>query len=242
MLLAKLADCRKLAEGHSVLKLLLENYNITHVSYFVVNMPSAKLKSPRIASTYSADWQRHYIQSGYVNLDPAISAVVMSLMPVNWSSLDLKNPFVKKFFGEAQEFKIGKQGISIPVRGSMGEFAMLSVSSDMSPHEWQIHLNNFLPHLINITYHFHNWVVRREGNMTLDERRKLTIRERQCLMWRAQGKSDRDTADLLNLKVSTVKFHMENVRIKLEAVNTDHAIALSVSMGLISSFSNTFIP
>ncbi len=62
----------------------------------------------------------------------------------------------------------------------------------------------------------------------------LTPREKECLRWRALGKSDWDTAHIMGLSERTVKFHLKNVRAKLGAQNTVHAAAKALTMGLIS--------
>jgi len=58
----------------------------------------------------------------------------------------------------------------------------------------------------------------------LDEVR-LTDRERDSLAWVAEGKSDWEIAVILGLSESTVRFHVDNARRKLGAVNRTQAVA-----------------
>jgi len=58
----------------------------------------------------------------------------------------------------------------------------------------------------------------------LDEVR-LTARERDSLAWVAEGKSDWEIAVILGLAESTVRFHVDNARKKLGAVNRAQAVA-----------------
>ena len=51
----------------------------------------------------------------------------------------------------------------------------------------------------------------------------LTERERQCLYWASHGKSARDIGGILNLSERTVKFHLQNVRAKLDVATTIQA-------------------
>lgn len=53
----------------------------------------------------------------------------------------------------------------------------------------------------------------------------LTTREREALTWVAEGKSDWEIAMILGLSETTVRFHVDNARRKLGAVNRAQAVA-----------------
>ncbi len=67
---------------------------------------------------------------------------------------------------------------------------------------------------------------------TLDEIR-LTERERDSLAWVAEGKSDWEIAVILGLSESTVRFHVDNGRKKLGAVNRAQAVARMAAARLL---------
>jgi DNA-binding CsgD family transcriptional regulator len=54
---------------------------------------------------------------------------------------------------------------------------------------------------------------------------QLTARERDCLAWVSEGKSDWEISVILGLSESTVRFHVGNARAKLGAVNRAQAAA-----------------
>lgn len=54
---------------------------------------------------------------------------------------------------------------------------------------------------------------------------KLTDRERDSLAWVAEGKSDWEISKILGVAESTVRFHVDNGRKKLGAVNRAQAVA-----------------
>ena len=62
---------------------------------------------------------------------------------------------------------------------------------------------------------------------------KLSLRECECLLWAAQGKTAAEIAILLSISESTVRFHFKNASAKLDTVNTTHAVALAIAHGLI---------
>ena len=62
---------------------------------------------------------------------------------------------------------------------------------------------------------------------------ELTRREKECLLWAAEGKTSDETADILHISESTVRFHLNNAARKLNVHNRRHAIARAICLGLI---------
>jgi len=58
-----------------------------------------------------------------------------------------------------------------------------------------------------------------------EEEVRLTDRERDALAWVAEGKSDWEISVILGLSETTVRFHVDNARRKLGAVNRAQAVA-----------------
>jgi len=61
----------------------------------------------------------------------------------------------------------------------------------------------------------------------------LTPRERDVLAWVAEGKSDWEISVILGLSESTVRWHVDNARDKLGAVNRAQAVARMAAAGLL---------
>ena len=224
-------------EGHEVLKSALNSYGLDHVVYIAVNLPSEKRQSPLVAMTYSAEWQKHYAQNDYVDIDPVVRAGMGGILPIDWASLDRSHRTVRKFFGEAQEFKVAGQGLSIPVRGRHGEFAMFSVTSQMAAPEWERLKQRYMRDFMLFAYNFHSFALNAEHIDESDEYRdKLSFREIESLRWAAMGKSAWDTGQIMSVSERTVKFHLENSRAKLRAMNTTHAVSKAISLNLITLF------
>jgi DNA-binding NarL/FixJ family response regulator len=64
--------------------------------------------------------------------------------------------------------------------------------------------------------------------------RALTPRERDVLKIMAQGKSNRQIGDMLNLSEGTVKVHVGHILEKLKAKSRTEALAAAASRGLVS--------
>jgi DNA-binding CsgD family transcriptional regulator len=61
----------------------------------------------------------------------------------------------------------------------------------------------------------------------------LTPRERDALAWVAEGKSDWEISVILGVSESTARWHVDNARHKLGAVNRAQAVARMAAAGLI---------
>lgn len=233
-LIDKMSKITRLEQGHELLQKAILDMGLSNVAYFAVNLPGRHAGSALYSATYAPEWQKHYQQEGYVHIDPVVSAGLAGVLPIDWQDIDRSNKVVQRFFCEAQDFAIGSQGLSFPIRGRHHEFALFSVSSDADPVAWAKQKSHIIQKLMLLSYHFHDWTIRTSGvyddSSLLD---RLTTREKDCLRWRALGKSDWDIGKLLTISERTVKFHLENARAKLGAANTTHAVTKAVSLGLI---------
>lgn len=62
----------------------------------------------------------------------------------------------------------------------------------------------------------------------------LTFREREILLWAAEGKSDPVIAEILGISHSTVRFHIKNIFRKFEVNERTLAVVKAIKMRLIS--------
>lgn len=63
----------------------------------------------------------------------------------------------------------------------------------------------------------------------------LSPREREILKWLAEGKNTWDVSSILYISESTVKFHINNIMKKLDAVNRTHAVAIAMREKMIDA-------
>jgi LuxR family transcriptional regulator, transcriptional regulator of spore coat protein len=65
------------------------------------------------------------------------------------------------------------------------------------------------------------------------ERGTLSPRELEILTWAAKGKTYWEIARILGIAYASVHSHINSFRLKLNAVNTTHAVARGYELGLI---------
>jgi len=76
-----------------------------------------------------------------------------------------------------------------------------------------------------------------------DKKTELTTREKECILWTAEGKTACEIATILIISEATVVFHLKNVIKKLNVANRSQAVAKAVLLGLITpQYSNSSVP
>lgn len=78
--------------------------------------------------------------------------------------------------------------------------------------------------------HFHA-VLQRLDNISKGKS-QLTPKEMEVLKWVAQGKSNWTISVIMGISERTVKFHISNILMKLDAVTRSHAVAIAMNQGI----------
>lgn len=231
----KLDDIRTRADGNAALRELRDDYGLAHITYLGINIPSLTDRSRRdkdlyYVSTYNDAWCEHYVQSRFVDIDPVIKSGLSGIMPFDWRGLRQDQPDLRRFFGEAGEHGVGKNGLSFPIRGAHGETAFFSINSDETGEDWEKLKQKCIRDFQIFAYHFHTQVLSAEGVQF--ERANLSRQEIESLKWAAAGKTNWETGQIMHIAESTVKFYLENARVKLGAVNKTQAVARAIAARL----------
>ncbi|MCW9013933.1 MAG: LuxR family transcriptional regulator [Gammaproteobacteria bacterium] len=190
-----------------------------------------------IISGYRKDWWDHYTEQEYMKVDPIVNYCANSTIPMQWHELnhpveDKKR--VQQLANESSDFGLNS-GFSFPVHSPRGEAAMLSFSSSEKPINAAPRMQDAGPHLMMLAYHIHESVMRIFRNSDkISPAVILTGREKECLLWAAEGKTSDETAQILHISESTVRFHLNNAARKLNVHTRRHAIARAICLGLIT--------
>jgi len=207
-LIRTVQDCR------SLLHAIVDEYGLSNAAYLGVNLPGVPKGQRFGIVTYSNEWVTRYIHLDYFRIDPVIPAAMCSLLPFDWSNIDYNDRELRRFFGEASEFKVGLQGLSFPIRGRLGETALFSISSNLKDREWALFRRRYMRDFQTIAFYFHESVLRSETTFS-DNDIRLSRREVECLSWAAAGKTFSEIATILSLSERTVKFYLDVARVKL---------------------------
>jgi LuxR family quorum sensing-dependent transcriptional regulator len=210
-------------------------------SIFAGWLPSIRplLDSDQIAarvllSTMPSLWQARYFERGYVFRDPIVHRLHReSHAPFTWTEAYQSCKFsrdVRVIKGEASEFGLC-DGFVAPISmlgGTKLAFSFGASTLDAPPEV--LAMLTFLSNVVaGRLLDFATPHVIHSKSSTA----RVTCRERDCLAWAAEGKTDWEIAAIVGISVPTVRKHFASAREKLNAVNKYHAVAIGMRIGLL---------
>lgn len=184
------------------------------------------------AMTYDAPWIRRYIEEDYARIDPVVKGTYQRFHPVDWKQLDWSGKAQRAFLGEALDTGVGNQGISVPIRGPNGQFALFSVNGTDTDEAWETYRKEKLKTLI-LTAHFINQRALELESDAHPPAKALSPREADALTLLANGMNRSQASEKLGISEHTLRVYIESARFKLGAANATHAVARAMVRGLI---------
>ncbi|MCK6418180.1 MAG: LuxR family transcriptional regulator [Alphaproteobacteria bacterium] len=199
----------------------------------ITDHPSLGLKAGHgVLRNYSEDWMKHYVSKGYEKIDPVPKYCFSTNKPFTWDwvvqSQILSND-AQLVMNEAHEAKL-YDGIAVPMYGVNGELAGVGLASSAGGTEVN---KNMLCVIRALAYQFHLAYTEKEASEGNLKNVRLTNREKEILLWAAEGKSDPAIAEIMGISYPTVRYHMNNVFRKLQANERTFAVVKAIRNGLI---------
>lgn len=181
---------------------------------------------------YPEGWVKRYFEAAYYESDPVMAWCIREILPIRWSDLILEpGSAAEAMMLDAAEYGL-RDGVTMPVHSPQGELGILSLSLDAPPERARAITETALPIIQLLATHLHQ-AVRRLGSLSQEVDSNLTMRERECLTWAADGKTSNEIAQLLGISDNTVNFHLNNAMQKLDVVSRQHAIGKASFQRLI---------
>jgi LuxR family transcriptional regulator, quorum-sensing system regulator BjaR1 len=150
--------------------------------------------------------------------DPARAQAIMRASPVRWRTAfsPPKDEAAKVFLAQLRDHNL-RDGVTIPVHGPQGCIALLMLAGpkvvDLQSEDEEA--------LVQIAMALHQRVKRIAAAALFGEPTPvhLTEREKECLNWVLQGKTNWEIGVLTGVTARTVQFHLGNAARKLGVVN-----------------------
>jgi DNA-binding CsgD family transcriptional regulator len=227
-------EIRSVTDAHQFLEKLAAHYGVRNLAYLGVNVPSPDENRPVfVISTYSKAWVDRYRARNYQRIDPVLPESMKGILPLDWRNLPPLRPAAVRFFGEARDYGVQKQGLSIPIRGASGDMAVFTVNADLADPEWEDFKQRNIREFLLIAFYFHQQVMALEGFKSAIDIRELSQRERDMLWWTAEGKTTKEIALILGLSDRTVRFYIENAMTKLRCHSKAQCVAKAIRIGAL---------
>jgi DNA-binding CsgD family transcriptional regulator len=196
-----------------------------------------------LLSNGDSSWLKEYSNFRYQRVDPIIRECEATKLPILWN---IDNKYLhdlpkesKEMMSNAYDHNI-RSGVSIPFYFplSISGLFTLGLNADLHIGEKSLkHLQIVTPYISYLGSYVNQAIIRILNLEKNYQKEALTLREKECLCWLADGKTASETASNLFISESTVKFHCKNSMRKLRAKNTSQAVATAIIMGHIRPFS-----
>lgn len=223
-------DCVRTLDGlNGAIVDLRDTLDVEHVVYHSVNSTGEQYA----ALTYSDAWVAEYLDKDYARVDPVVQGCLRRFHPVDWKSLDWSGRAAREFKGAAMDSGIGHQGLSVPIRGPSGQFALFTVSQDCREETWTSFTVERTREIILASHFINQKALELERGSDQASVPTLSPREKDALTLLAAGMSRAQAADSLSISEHTLRVYIESARFKLAAVNTTHAVARALNQGLL---------
>jgi LuxR family quorum sensing-dependent transcriptional regulator len=202
------------------------------VSCLMTDLPHPKVKRWQehiLINEWPRDWYNRYLEAGHYHHDPCVALSRSGTGPFIWSDIvergvDREAAVV---MGEARELGL-RDGICIPIVAGGDNPAVVTVAGryvDLSPSaRCMVHA---------LARHAYDAAARLVAHDRQDCSQPLSRREREILLWVAEGKTAWEISRILTISENTVNTHMRNMRGKLNTSNTVHTVTEALRRGEI---------
>ncbi len=178
------------------------------------------------------EWRNFYLSSGFVSHDPVVAALAYRQGPFTWSELRIDRQL--SLAGSEALQRLSNhgwtEGLVVPIPRGGSRYGLVSLAGKgrhFTPAE------KSLIALLSICFHEHVRAMAPAYGFPVPPA-GLTEREIQCLALIARGRSDRTVGVQLGIAQSTAHEYLENAKRKLKARTRAEAVALAVSLGIIT--------
>ncbi|WP_439817603.1 LuxR C-terminal-related transcriptional regulator [Zavarzinia sp. CC-PAN008] len=179
--------------------------------------------------TMTENWSAHYINEGYHQFDPVMTAVSTADEPYTWDEIPRRNlvPRARQLFVDVGS--IGYvNGIVVPmlIRG-VGPVAFTTFAR-------QPEVTPAIKVLVEALARKVARRVARLQHQQIDELPPLTPREAEILRWVALGLSAAQVGLVTGISARTVEYHLSNVQKKLNSNNQTNSVVIALAAGMLT--------
>lgn len=218
----------------AILEKRITGLGFSYFAYWLLWPPGGP-RQPLCITNYRDDWAEYYLNENYASHDYVGRYAAKSTIPFIWNNIVDTHKLTKRqrhIFYEGASAGL-KAGGTVPIHGPGAAKATFSVANDMEKEEFEEHFV-FHRHEVHLMASYtHEKIISLGLHRPLKEAIALTPRETEVLTWAAKGKSRWEAGVILGISEDTVRVHLENIRRKLGASNTTHAIAIALLHGVL---------
>jgi DNA-binding CsgD family transcriptional regulator len=182
-------------------------------------------------NTWPAEWLLQYQNNDYVRHDLVPAMARVSVQPFTWrEALARREPTAQQRVHYDWAVALGiVDCIAVPIHYPGGDFGLCASIAD-HPIEGTFERNAL--HMASLFAHQRCRELGGQSGAS-SAPMPLTSREIECLKWVLKGKSDTDMGKILGISHTTVHFHIERIKKKLDVRTRTQAAAVAMTLGYL---------
>lgn len=215
-----------------------KQFGFNSIGYGLVVTNDFKNEIYYIYSDESEEWKQTYIRNEYWKTDTRIIRARKQIAPFYWSEFSHRPSFIADGITKG-----AWNGMTVPVHGPNHLFGFLHFTyrpEKKKISSWLQYIQPFIVYLAQriieaaLALSQKGLLPRPPRNFTKNGSMPLTLQQRKCLAWAAEGKTTEEIALILEISISTVNKHLDAASAILNASNRTHAIARAINENLIA--------
>lgn len=192
--------------------------------------------SPSIVTNLPSEWLSEYEENALYRIDPVLNISKDTALPFSWLTTGLNNQN-QELSSNALKYKIIEGYTFIAISHGI-EVGTLTLCLDKKETDLSsvIKKNEAAIQFCLIKYHEQHRQLHNQGLSTKADAqiKNLSCREREVLCWIASGKTYSEAAIILGITERTIKFHVANIKQKLDVYSSRQLASIATKHGLIS--------
>ncbi|QND50627.1 LuxR family transcriptional regulator (plasmid) [Phyllobacterium sp. 628] len=194
-----------------------------------------------LLTTYPVSWMLRYFAKDYIKIDPIMQG--MSLFPPradapgtirNLTSEPALAPAATHYFRDAQRRGLGNLYLAVCATNPFGFRGITLFTFDTGDEDQTAFIERKRKQLSAASARVHNALHgSRNPALAAIIANLLTKREIDCLFWAANGKTDGEIGEILNIARWTVVTYLQNAKNKLGCSNRTSTVATALALGVI---------
>ncbi|WP_110670073.1 helix-turn-helix transcriptional regulator [Salinicola halophilus] len=213
----------------------LRGLGVTRYAYFRLRHDHA---GPEILTSLPSAWLAEYAQAALHRVDPVLQRARRRALPFAWSTPRAHALDDARLRDNALAHGIhrGRTYVSLSHAGGIGILTLC----DAPPSATGAVPADATAQFALLTFHAHHAEPgptpaadsKACAPASAEAIARLSLREREVVRWIARGKTYAETATILGIAERTIKFHMANVRAKLDVTSSRQVVSWAASHGL----------
>jgi LuxR family transcriptional regulator, quorum-sensing system regulator VjbR len=191
--------------------------------------------------TYPVSWMLRYFAKDYLKIDPVMQGMTL-FQPradapgtiCNLTADAIPSPAVKRYLMDAERRGLGNLYLAICATNAFGFRGITLFTFDVEKAEQGAFVERRRKQLSAASARIHNALHgTRNPALAAIISNLLTRREIDCLFWAANGKTDGEIGEILNIARWTVVTYLQNAKNKLGCSNRTSTVATALALGVI---------